>query len=92
MIKDAEQFKAADKDFQAKHEAKSDLEAQIHSVEQTLSSPELAMKIKRGAKAAVEGELAKALELLEGEDATGDQLRRASLGIKRALQKAMASR
>jgi heat shock protein 1/8 len=50
------------------------------------------MKIKRGAKAAVEGELAKALELLEGEDATGDQLRRASLGIKRALQKAMASR
>lgn len=68
MIKDAEQFKAADKDFQARHEAKSDLEAYIHSVESTISGPELSLKIKRGAKSAVEAELAKALEKLEIED------------------------
>lgn len=101
MIKDAEQFKAADKDFQAKHEAKvrfhrsprlpfqvarvpvltfvsflflsfpqSDLEAYIHQVESTITGPELSLKIKRGAKAAVEAELAKALEKLEIEEST----------------------
>lgn len=31
MIKDAEQFKNADKDFSARHEAKSDLEAYLHT-------------------------------------------------------------
>lgn len=88
MIKDAEQFKQADKDFSARHDAKADLEAYVHQVEGTISSPEIGMKIKRGAKAQVEGELAKALELLEIEDSSSDQLKKAQLGIKRALQKA----
>lgn len=35
MIKDAETFKQADKDFTAKHEAKQELEAYISSVEST---------------------------------------------------------
>ena len=90
MIKDAEQFKQADKDFSARHEAKSDLEAYIHQVEGTISSPEIGMKLKRGAKAQVEGELAKAMEKLEIEDSTADELKKAQLGIKRALQKATA--
>jgi L1 cell adhesion molecule like protein len=84
-------FKNADKDFSAKHEAKSDLEAYLHTCEQSISAPELAAKIKRGARANVEAEIAKALEVLEQEDATADQLKKAQLGVKRAMQKAMAS-
>ncbi|KAI3610371.1 heat shock protein sks2 [Moniliophthora roreri] len=90
MIKDAEQFKIADKEFSARHEAKSDLEAYIHQVEGTITSPEIGMKLKRGAKAQVEAELARALEKLEIEDSTADELKKAQLGIKRALQKATA--
>jgi len=90
MIKDAEQYKQADKDFSARHEAKSDLEAYIHQVESTISSPEIGMKLKRGAKAQVESELAKAMEKLEIEESTSDELKKAQLGIKRALQKATA--
>lgn len=88
MIKDAEQFKQADRDFTARHQAKTDLEAYIHQVESTISSPELGSKIKRGAKAQVEAELAKAMEKLDVEDTTSDAFRKAELGIKRALQKA----
>lgn len=90
MIKDAEQFKAADKEFSARHEAKSDLEAYVHQVESSITSPEIGMKLKRGAKAQVEAELARALEKLEIEDSTADELRKAQLGIKRAFQKATA--
>jgi len=90
MIKDAEQYRNADKEFSARHEAKSDLESYLHTCEQQISSPELGAKIKRGAKAAVEAEIAKALEVLEQEDATADHLKRASLGVKRAMQKALA--
>lgn len=90
MIRDAEQFKQSDKEFSARHDAKSELEAYIHQVEGTISSPEIGMKLKRGAKAQVESELAKALEKLEIEDSTADELRKSQLGIKRALQKATA--
>ncbi|KAF8892573.1 putative SSB2-heat shock protein of HSP70 family, cytosolic [Infundibulicybe gibba] len=90
MIKDAEQFKMADKEFSARHEAKSDLEAYIHSVESTITSPEIGMKLKRGAKSQVEAELARALEKLEIENSSADELKKAQLGIKRALQKATA--
>jgi L1 cell adhesion molecule like protein len=65
MIKDAESFKQADKEFSAKHEAKQELESYISQVEATITSPEVGMKIKRNNKAAVEAELAKALEKLE---------------------------
>ncbi|KAI6005898.1 heat shock protein 70 family [Pisolithus albus] len=91
MIKDAEQFKQADKEFQSRHEAKSDLEAYVHQVEGTITSPEIGMKLKRGAKQQVEAELARALEKLEIEDSTADELRKAQLSIKRAMQKATAS-
>jgi len=90
MIKDAEQFKAADKEFSARHEAKSNLEAYIHSVENTITSPEIGMKLKRGAKAQVEAELARALEKLEIEESTSDDMKKSELTLKRVLQKAMA--
>ncbi|KAG9097075.1 Heat shock protein sks2 [Ceratobasidium sp. UAMH 11750] len=90
MIKDAEQFKQADKDFSARHDAKADLEAYIHQVEGTITSPEIGMKLKRGAKSQVEAELARAMEKLEIESSTADELKKAQLGIKRALQKATA--
>lgn len=83
-------FKAADKEFSTKHEARSDLESYLHQVETNLASPELGSKIKRGARSQIEQELAKALEKLENADSTGDELKRAQLGLKRAMQKAMA--
>jgi len=91
MIKDAEQFKNADKDYSAKYEAKNELESYLHTCEQSISAPELAAKIKRNARAAVEAEIAKALEKLEQPDATADELKRVHLGVKRAMQKAMSS-
>ncbi|KAG9118741.1 hypothetical protein FRC07_006605 [Ceratobasidium sp. 392] len=48
------------------------------------------MKLKRGAKSQVEAELARAMEKLELESSTADELKKAQLGIKRALQKATA--
>ncbi|CAE6433225.1 unnamed protein product [Rhizoctonia solani] len=92
MIKDAEQFKQADKDFSARHEAKADLEAYIQQVESAITSPELQAKLKRGSKGQIEAELAKAMEKLELEGSTSDELRKAQLGIKRAYQKATATR
>jgi len=90
MIKDAETFKAADKEFSSKHEAKQELESYIASVESTITSPEVAAKIKRQNKNLVEKELAAALERLEMEDSTTDQLKKAHLTLRRSMQKAMA--
>ena len=90
MIKDAELAKNADKEFAARHEAKSDLEAYLHTVEQQITSPELGAKMKRGAKANIEAEIAKALEKLEQEDVTADELKKAQLLVKRAMQKGLA--
>ncbi|KAF8344162.1 heat shock protein 70 family [Cantharellus anzutake] len=87
MIKDSETFKQADKDFTSRHHAKADLEAYIHQVEGTITS-DLGGKIKRSAKAQVEAELAKAMEMLEIEDSTSDDFKKVQFGIRRALQKA----
>ncbi|KAG2083835.1 Hsp70 protein-domain-containing protein [Suillus cothurnatus] len=85
MIKDAEQYKQVDKEFSSRHKAKSNLEAYIHQVEGTITSPEIGMTLKRGAKSQVETELARALEKLEIESSTADELRKSQLAIKRAL-------
>lgn len=110
MIKDAETFKQADKDFTAKHEAKQELESYISQVESTsapfpclcvtcataadarsarppVTSPEVGAKIKRQNKANVESELAKALERLEIEESTADELKKSHLTLRRAMQK-----
>ncbi|OJA14622.1 hypothetical protein AZE42_11029 [Rhizopogon vesiculosus] len=88
MIKDAEQFKQADKEFSARHEARSDLEAHIHQVESTISSPEIGMSLGRSQGAEIEAVLTRAHEVLDIETSTADELRRAQLSIKRELQKA----
>ena len=88
MIKDSEQFKNADREFQAKHDSRNDLEAYVHSIEGTLSGP--TGNFKRAQKIQVEQELAKALELLESQDATADDYRRCSLRLKRAVQKGLS--
>ncbi|CAD6891035.1 unnamed protein product [Tilletia controversa] len=87
MIKDSEQFKNADKEFQARHDSKNDLEAYVSSVESTISSPNM---IKRAQKIQIEQELAKALEVLELQDASADDYRRVSLRLRRAVQKGLA--
>lgn len=51
------------------------------------SSPEIGSKLKRQHKSAIEKELAAALERLEIEDSSADELRRANLHLKRAMQK-----
>ncbi|PWN20348.1 putative SSB2-heat shock protein of HSP70 family, cytosolic [Microstroma glucosiphilum] len=86
MIKDSEQFKNSDKEFQARHDARNDLEAYVSSVESTISNP--AATIKRAGKMEVEQQLAKALEVLELEGATSDDYRKASLRLKRATGRA----
>ena len=55
-----------------------------------VSSPEVAGKLKRQHKASVESELAKALERLEIEDSSADELRKAHLHLRRSMQKAMS--
>jgi len=92
MVANAEKFKAADKEFSDKHTAKQELETYVQTVEQTISSPDFGAKMKRGQKGAIEQQLAAALEKLEMEDASGDELKKANLNLRRALQKAMSSR
>lgn len=64
----------------------------MSTVEATISSPEFGAKMKRGQKGAVESQLAAALEKLELEDATADELKKAHLGLRRSLQKALSAR
>jgi len=90
MIEDAKTFAQADKEFTSRHEAKQELESYIASVEATITGPEAGLKMKRGAKANIETELAKALEKLEIEDSTTDELRKSHLTLKRAMQKGLS--
>ncbi|BAP72695.1 heat shock protein SSB [Kluyveromyces marxianus] len=92
MVNQAEEFKAADEAFAKKHEARQRLESYISSVEQTVTDPVLSAKIKRNAKAKVEAALADAFSTLQIEDASADDLRKAEVGLKRAVTKAMSTR
>jgi heat shock protein 1/8 len=91
MIKDAEQFKMADKEYSARHEAKGDLEGYIAQVESSITSPEYGAKMKKGAKSVIETELAKAMEMLENDQSTADELKKCQLSLKRAYQKATSA-
>lgn len=88
MIADADKYRQSDKEASAKHDAKSDLEAYIHQIESMITSPEIGMKLRRGAKQQIEAELARALEKLEIEDSTAEDLRKQQVVIKRAVSKA----
>ena len=92
MVNQAEEFKAADEAFAKKHEARQRLESYVASIEQTVTDPVLSSKMKRGAKSKIEAALSDALAALEIEDSSADDLRKAEVGLKRVVTKAMATR
>ncbi|SCU98353.1 LAMI_0F14268g1_1 [Lachancea mirantina] len=92
MVNQAEEFKAADEAFAKKHEAKQRLESYVASIEQTVTDPVLSSKLKRGAKSKIEAALSDAMAALELEDPSTDDLRKAEVGLKRVVTKAMSSR
>jgi len=93
MIADAEKFKAADKAFQDRLEAKQQLEADIANVEGNLSEPSVGMKLGKRDRENVEKALTEAMEALEleGDEQDAKILSKASLTLKRAAMKAFAS-
>lgn len=92
MISDAEKFKSSDEAFSKKFEAKQQLESYISRVEEMISDPGFAMKLKRGQKEKVEGSLSDAMAQLEIEDSSADDLKKKELALKRALMKATSTR
>ncbi|AQZ14578.1 SSB1 (YDL229W) and SSB2 (YNL209W) [Zygosaccharomyces parabailii] len=92
MVNQAEEFKAADEAFAKKHEARQRLESYVASIEQQVTDPILSSKLKRGSKTKIESALSDALAALEIQDASTDDLRKAEVGLKRVVTKAMSSR
>ena len=92
MVNQAEEFKAADEAFAKRHEARQKLEAYVASIEQNVTDPVLSSKMKRNAKTKIEAALADAMAALSIEDASTDDLRKAEVGLKRVVTKAMSSR
>ncbi|SMN21348.1 similar to Saccharomyces cerevisiae YDL229W SSB1 Cytoplasmic ATPase that is a ribosome-associated molecular chaperone, functions with J-protein partner Zuo1p [Maudiozyma saulgeensis] len=92
MVNQAEEFKAADEAFAKKHEARQRLESYVASIEQNVTDPVLSSKLKRNAKTKIEAALTEAMAALSVEDASTDDLRKAEVGLKRVVTKAMSSR
>ncbi|KIY03577.1 hsp75-like protein [Fonsecaea multimorphosa CBS 102226] len=92
MVEDAAKFKTSDEAFTKKFEAKQQLESYIGRVEELINDPGLSMKMKRGNKAKIEEALSEAMQQLELEDSTPDDLKKKELALKRAMTKAMATR
>ncbi|SCV05300.1 LANO_0H04456g1_1 [Lachancea nothofagi CBS 11611] len=92
MVNQAEEFKAADDAFAKKHEARQRLESYVASIEQTVTDPILSSKMKRNNKSKIEAALSDAMAALEIEDSSADDLRKAEVGLKRVVTKAMATR
>ncbi|GMM55176.1 Hsp70 family ATPase [Maudiozyma humilis] len=92
MVNQAEEFKAADEAFAKRHEARQKLEAYVASIEQNVTDPVLSSKLKRNAKTKIEAALTEAMAALSVEDASTDDLRKAEVGLKRVVTKAMSSR
>ncbi|EXJ67358.1 heat shock protein SSB1 [Cladophialophora psammophila CBS 110553] len=92
MVEDAAKFKTSDEAFTKKFEAKQQLESYIGRVEELINDPGLSMKMKRGNKAKIEEALSDAMQQLEVEDSTPDDLKKKELALKRAMTKAMATR
>ncbi|RVX70335.1 Heat shock protein SSB1 [Exophiala mesophila] len=92
MVEDASKFKTSDEAFTKKFEAKQQLESYIGRVEELINDPGLSMKMKRGNKTKIEEALSEAMQQLELEDSTPDDLKKKELALKRAMTKAMATR
>ena len=61
-------------------------------VEELINDPGLSLKMKRGNKAKIEEALSEAMQQLEIEDSSSDDLKKKELALKRAMTKAMATR
>ncbi|KIW65557.1 hsp75-like protein [Phialophora macrospora] len=92
MVEDAAKFKSSDEAFTKKFEAKQQLESYIGRVEELINDPGLSMKMKRGNKAKIEEALSDAMQQLEVDDSSPDDLKKKELALKRAMTKAMATR
>ncbi|KAK5079749.1 Heat shock protein ssb1 [Exophiala xenobiotica] len=92
MVEDAQKFKTSDETFSKKFEAKQALESYIGRVEELINDPGLSVKMKRGNKAKIEEALSEAMQQLEVEDSSPEDLKKKELGLKRAMTKAMATR
>ncbi|CAG8492371.1 358_t:CDS:2 [Cetraspora pellucida] len=65
MVAESEKFKDDDKKCQERVEAKQELENYVYQIENTLNEPNVAMKLKRNDKEAIENALSEALEFLD---------------------------
>ncbi|PNS20877.1 Heat shock protein sks2 [Sphaceloma murrayae] len=91
-IEDADKFKGTDEAFSKKFESRQQLEAYISRVEDIVSDPTMSLKLKRGQKEKIESALSDAMAALELEDASGDDLKKKELALKRVVTKAMSTR
>lgn len=92
MINDAAKFKSSDEAFTKKFEARQQLESYITRVEELVSDPGFAMKMKRGQKEKIEGALSDAMAQLEIEDSGADDLKKKEVNLRRLMTKAMYTR
>ncbi|KAF2790942.1 heat shock protein-like protein [Melanomma pulvis-pyrius CBS 109.77] len=92
MISDAAKFKTSDEAFSKKFESRQQLESYISRVEEMVSDPTTAIRLKRGQKEKIESALSDAMAQLEIEDAPADDLKKKELALKRIVTKAFATR
>ena len=87
MVEDAAKFKTSDEAFSKKFESRQQLESYISRVEEIVSDPTMSMKLKRGQKEKIESALSDAMAQLEIEDASGEDLKKKELALKRVVTK-----
>ncbi|KAJ4372230.1 Heat shock protein ssb1 [Neocucurbitaria cava] len=92
MINDAQKFKSSDEAFSKKFESRQQLESYISRVEEMVSDPTTAIRLKRGQKEKIESALSDAMAQLEIEDAPAEDLKRKELALKRVVTKAFSTR
>ena len=92
MINDAAKFKTSDEAFTKKFEAKQALESYVSRVEDMISDPGMAMRMKRGNKEKIETAVSEAMAQLEIDDSSPEELKKKELALKRLMTKAMATR
>ncbi|CAI6279339.1 unnamed protein product [Periconia digitata] len=92
MISDAAKFKSSDEAFSKKFESRQQLESYISRVEEMVSDPSSSLRLKRGQKEKIESALSDAMAQLEIEDASGDDLKKKELALKRVVTKAFSTR
>ncbi|KAJ4359357.1 Heat shock protein ssb1 [Ascochyta clinopodiicola] len=92
MINDAAKFKSSDEAFSKKFEGRQQLESYISRVEEMVSDPTTAIRLKRGQKEKIESALSDAMAQLEIEDSTAEDLKKKELALKRVVTKAFSTR